>query len=205
MKKIKTTLIGVFLAAPALITVNAAPVCKTLSGLKSGAQLVPQASCAALISEFVASNKFPDVNYNLPISATQTIQLCYLSNGSFNLQWGTTPITVQTVSIWTDSSAVFGTPFILDQFGANGAGTIGTVATRWTVTDANGNVGKIYTRDTVNLAPAEVGAATPEIDVLVGGEGFLGGAKGSIQLSSLLEANGEVLVETLSGKVCIDN
>ena len=129
MNKIRTISITVFLSAIALTSVNAAPICNQLTNSTGGTSIdayIQQVACntAPSITQLIASNQFPDVSY---------LGLCYVLTSPINVKLGNMRLTIQSVaSAWTNSSDTLGLPNIL-----GGSGAVGTVATSFTVSNAN--------------------------------------------------------------------
>lgn len=192
-----TTLTISLITALSFNLAQAAPVCKPLTGYQQASASLMPVSCAdpnyKVLAKLNASNRFPDVTY-LGFDGS-----CYVSNDTqaINVVWGSKPLTIKTVSAWTNNFDTFDMPYL---FGNGATGTVGTVVTQMSVFNHSGkNIGQIYTKDTINLAKFPV----PEDDVVVGGSHFFEGAKGTIKISSSQGSNGIVVIESIGGTLCV--
>jgi hypothetical protein len=174
------------------ISAMAEPNCMAITAPKLEIAVV---SCAQVSPELQASRQFPDVFAGVG----KLLGLCYVSTGPAPATIGNTPVTItSTVSAWT--SDFF--PILFP----GGTDNLGTVVTQLTIADLRGNsVGKLFTRDTIDLSQIASGTASEE-DVIVGGTGPLQNAKGTYRIASVPEDQqaSKVLLTNLSGVVCID-
>jgi hypothetical protein len=148
--------------------------------------------CSQVWPQLQASRQFPDVF----AGAGKMLPLCYVSTGSASAAIGNTTVTItSTLSGWT--SDFF--PILFP----GGTDNLGTVVTQLTIADLRGNsVGKLFTRDTIDLSQIASGTASEE-DVIVGGTGPLQNAKGTYRIASVPEDQqaSKVLLTNLSGVV----
>jgi len=182
---IATTLAGV----PAM----AEPNCMPITAPKLEIAVV---NCEQVSPELQASRQFPDAF----VGAGKLLGLCYVSTGPTPATIGNTPVTItSTASAWT--SDFF--PILFP----GGNDNLGTVVTQLTIADFRGNsVGKLFTRDTIDLSQIFTTGTASEEDVIVGGTGPLQNAKGTYRVASVPKDPGATVVAltNLSGVVCID-
>lgn len=151
--------------------------------------------CSQVWPQLQASRQFPDVF----AGAGKMAGLCYVSTGPATAYIGGTAVTItSTLSGWTTD---FRSPLL------GGNDNLGTVVTQLTIADFRGNsVGKLFTRDTIDLSQIFTTGTASEEDVIVGGTGPLEHAKGTYRVASVPEDQqaSKVLLTNLSGVVCID-
>jgi hypothetical protein len=150
---------------------------------------------AQVWSQLQASRHFPDVF----AGSGKMTAVCYVSTGPAAAFIGNTQVTIaSSVSGWTTdfSPALFG-----------GTDNLGTVVTQLTIADFRGNsLGKLFTRDTIDLSQIFTTGTASEEDVVVGGAGSLQGASGTYRVASVPEDPyaAKVKLTNLAGVLCID-
>lgn len=177
----------------------AAPVCNDISNyIPSSASLIP-VSCGnetsyKVLDTLTKSGQFPDVSF---------LDICYASdpNMPISMTIGNLPVTIKSISNWTNNFDTFGTPFIL-----GGTGTIATVVSQLSFANRNGrSIGKVYTKDSINFATLLTSPPTPTPEDLniIGGTSLLTNTRGTIKISSFLNpATGIVSIISITGKIC---
>jgi hypothetical protein len=111
------------------------------------------------------------------------------------------PVTVTSLSAWTNESDVFGMPKI---FG--GPGNVATVATKLTLTGKHDKFsGTLFTRDSIDLSNFPSAEPIKESDVVIHGTKNLNGAKGTIKLESVQNLQeGTIQIPVVTGKLCVN-
>ena len=181
-----------FASVLGVASANADPNCMAITApaLEIGA-----VDCGQVWPQLQASRQFPDVF----AGAGKMLPICYAATGPASATIGNTPVTiVSTLSGWT-------TDFVPILFG--GSDNLGTVVTQLTIADLYGRaLGKLFTRDTIDLSQIFTTGTAPEQDVIVGGAGPLQNAKGTYRIASAPEDQNatKVKLSNLAGIVCID-
>lgn len=141
-----------------------------------------------------ASGQFPDVF----AGSGKMTPVCYASTGPASGTVGGVGVVIaSSISGWT-------TDFTPVLFG--GTDNLGTVVTQLNFADRWGHiVGRLYTRDTIDLSQIFVTGTSAEEDVAVGGDGVLFGAKGTYRMVSTPEnpAASKVAISGLHGELCL--
>ena len=128
----------------------------------------------------------------LQIGPAPGVGLCYASVGVLTATIGSTPVNINTISVWTNE-------FNPDIIG--GPDHLGAVITQWTVSlqkSPSTVIGAVYTHDTVN---PDVGS---ELDVATSGTGIFNGLNGAVKVNSSPSSNGELSINSLSGEICFN-
>ena len=185
-----TLAVGIVLSA---IPANADPNCMAIT---APVLEIAATDCDQVWPQLQATRQFPDVF----AGAGKKLGLCYVSTGPAPASIGNNPVTIaSSVSGWT--SDFF--PVLFPQ----GTDNLATVVTQLTIADLRGNsLGKLFTRDTIDLSQIFTTGTASEEDVIVGGTGPLQNAKGTYRVASVPEDPfaAKVKLTNLSGVVCID-
>ena len=184
--------------------------CKSIV-LSASGLLSPHACDASLLSALKNSGKYPDVfaaaapKYifpDLPTGVPNTS--CYTSQGSFAATIDGKPVTVTTLSAWTNDTK----PVIFSAYSAEYTDNIGAVITQISVFDTTGKkfYGNIYSRDVVDLSKFSSDSSI-EQDTIVGGTKNFAGAKGTFRIESnnIHTYFPTVPIDVLKGTICTDN
>lgn len=192
LRKPITALTIALATAVSTASAGAEPNCSPIAAKSLEIQV---ASCNDVLPELQGSRQFPDVF----AGSGKALNLCYVSTAPVKATIGNTPVRIaSSLSAWT-------TDFIPVLFG--GTDNLGTVVTQLTIADLRGNsLGKLFTRDTIDLSQIFTTGTASEEDVIVGGTGPLQNAKGTYRVASVPEDQNatKVLLTDLSGVVCID-
>jgi len=183
--------------------------CKSIV-LTAPGLLSPHACDVGLLSAFKNSGKYPDVfsptvpKYifpDLPSGVPNTS--CYASQGSFAATIDGNPVTVTTLSAWTNDTK----PVIFYTYSAEYTDNIGAVITQLSVFDTTGKkfYGNIYSRDVVDLSKFSSGSSI-EQDTIVGGTKNFAGARGTFRIESnnIPTYFPTVPIDVLKGTICTD-
>ena len=188
-RSILVALCGGFLS---LGSVRADPACVTITAplLEIAAVDCTQAQVWSQLRE---SGRFPDVF----AGSGKLTNLCYRSTAPARAFIGDSEVTIwSTLSGWTTDFR----PVLL-----GGTDNLGTVVTQLTIAHTHGHVlGRLFTRDTIDLSQLSATGGASEEDVIVDGEAVLEGAKGTYQVAAVPEDPhaAKVKLVNLSGVIC---
>jgi hypothetical protein len=194
-RKWTATVLVAAVATAAAPPVKADPNCQPITA--TALQIDP-VDCSQVLPQLQASGQFPDVF----AGAGKIFGVCYMAKGPVAAQIGNTPVTItNTLSAWT-------TDFVPTRFG--GHDNLATVVTQVTVTGPYGVLSANYfTRDTIDLSGIDSGtsATANEEDVIVGGDSYLLGARGTYRVASTVMGVGLnglpiVALTSLTGIIC---
>jgi hypothetical protein len=198
MKKEATNLFMTTLTALAFSSAIASPVCNEITNYRTSSSGLIPVLCSdrtyKASNTLINSGQFPDVSF---------LDICYVSDPirPISLNIGNLPVTIKSISMWTNNFDTFGVPLLFK----DGTSNVATVATQLTITERNGrSVGKLFTKDIINLSPLlnTPPGPTPEDNIIIGGTNLLATAKGTLKLSSSLNPNGSVGIISITGKIC---
>jgi len=207
----KTKLISLAIAVLLVFTYGQAygeQACKTI--MQTGPATVSSQDCYAsgVLGKLNASGQFPEVfadkKYIFPgLPAFLPNTVCFASDGSFSASIGGVPVSVQTFSVWTNTTK----PLIFSLRGLTDAvykDTQGEVITQFTISDPTGRYsGKIFSRDVIDLGRL-VEPSIVEKNAIVGGTQRFFRAKGSFQmrLDTMPTPPATVPISKLNGMIC---
>jgi hypothetical protein len=186
----------VVLSAAILSSVSsrAHPACVTIT---APALEIAAVDCtqAQVWSQLHESRRFPDVF----AGSGKMTNLCYVSTAPVPAFIGDSKVTISSLlSGWTTDFQ----PFL---FG--GPDNLGTVVTELTFADVHGRaLGRIFTRDTIDLSQIFTTGTASEEDVIVGGSAVLEGARGTYRATDKPEdpQAAKVKLANLSGLICFN-
>ncbi|MDD5034061.1 MAG: hypothetical protein PHE55_04820 [Methylococcaceae bacterium] len=201
MKKLTVPLLLVSTSAFAVISPN----CQTFTtnANPSGAigQLIP-GDCTSIWDTLKASSRFPDTfQYNKTLPG-----FCFVSANPIPAILNGNPVNLTALSAWTNDFL----PAFPPGPSSLGHDNLATAVTQVTVYDAQNTLlgiqtlGKLYTRDSIDLSPVifGVGYGVSEQDTIVGGSGAFLGARGGYRIDAFLDVSGSVNITRINGSIC---
>ena len=182
---------SVILTAPGLLSPQDCHTSGVLAALQSSGQYPDVFAAAA--PKYI----FPDLPTGVPNTS------CYTSQGSFAATIDGNPVTVTTLSAWTNDTK----PVIFYPYSAEYTDNLGAVITQLSIFDATGKkfYGMIYSRDVVDLSKFSSGSSI-EQDTIVGGTKNFAGARGTFRIESnnIPTYFPTVPIDVLKGTICTD-
>ena len=151
---------------------------------------------AKVWSQLQESGRFPDVF----AGSGKMTNLCYVLTAPVPAFIGDSQVTIASIlSGWTTD---------FDPVLLGGTDNLGTVVTQLTIADIHGRaLGRIFTRDTIDLSQIFTTGTASEEDVIVGGSAVLEGAKGTYRATDTPEDPhaAKVKLTNLSGLICFND